>query len=178
MDTGGPQVRASSVERLTKTVGTAVLGRIGMDEISHAPCRASNATDGSLTRSNGLPAAPELNVRPGRNPGAPQVAPPFPERTKPISVDPPLKKRPTWNALTTVLPNAKVSGSSSVACWLEELVNGSALTGVNATFAPATPEPTSSPTATATPHRDARRVHPMVVMPVKVERSARSDSRL
>ena len=46
----------------------------------------------------------ELKVRPGRKPGVPQVAPPSPERAKPMSVEPPLKKRPTWNAPTTVLP--------------------------------------------------------------------------
>src|SRR5690348_11630854 len=81
IDTGGPQVRPSSVERLTNTVGTTVFGSSGMELISQVPCAASKATEGSLTRSNGL-AAPALKVRPGRKPGAPQVAPPSPERTK------------------------------------------------------------------------------------------------
>ena len=36
---------------------------------------------------------------------------------------------------TIVEPNANVSGSTSVACWLEALVYGSALTRVSATFA-------------------------------------------
>jgi hypothetical protein len=35
-----------------------------------------------------------------------------------MSVPLPSKKRPTWNAPTTVEPKAKVSGSTSVACWL------------------------------------------------------------
>jgi hypothetical protein len=33
-----------------------------------------------------------------------------------MSLAPPLKKRPTWNAATTVPWCAKVSGSTSVAC--------------------------------------------------------------
>ena len=52
--TGLPSVAPPSVERLTKTVGTRRSGRSGIEEISHAPCAASNATHGSLTRSNGL----------------------------------------------------------------------------------------------------------------------------
>src|SRR5436190_23559619 len=101
---GLPHVRPSSVERLTKTVGTDVVGVSGIDEISQTPCAASYATLGSLTRSYGLEAAPELNVIPGRKPGASQVVPPSPERTKPMSLAPPLKNRPTWNAATTVPP--------------------------------------------------------------------------
>src|SRR6266516_4798875 len=94
------QVWPPSVERLTNTVGTAVFGSSGMELISQVPCLASKATERSLTRSNGL-AAPALKVMPGRKPGAPQVAPPSSERAKPMSVAPPLKKRPTWNAPTT-----------------------------------------------------------------------------
>jgi hypothetical protein len=118
IDTGLLQVRPSSIDRLTNTVGTVRLGagRSGMEEISHTPWAASYATDGSLTRSNGLPSAPEENVKPGRNPGGPHVTPPSPDRTNPMSVAPPLKNRPTWKVPTTVLPNAKVSGSTSVAC--------------------------------------------------------------
>src|SRR5215469_3330603 len=40
-----------------------------------------------------------------------------------------------------VRPNAKTSGSTSVACWLPELVNGSVLTRVSVTFAPAASGP-------------------------------------
>ena len=69
----------------------------------------------------------------------PQLAPPFAERATPMSLEPPLKKRPTWNAATTVPWSAKVSGSSSVACWLVAFVYGSALTCMSATFAPAMP---------------------------------------
>ena len=46
------------------------------------------------------------------------VLPPSVEVAKPISEEPPLKKRPTWKADTIVEPNAKVSGSTSVRCWL------------------------------------------------------------
>ena len=63
---------------------------------------------------------------PGRNPLV-QVAPPSVEVAKPISVPPPLKMRPTWNALTIVEPKANVSGSTSVACWLLALVKVSVL---------------------------------------------------
>src|SRR3954454_7848009 len=67
------------------------------------------------------------------------VVPPSVERTTPMSVEPPLKKRPTCMAPTTVLPNANVSGSTSVACWLVEFVNGSLLTRVSGTLASAAP---------------------------------------
>src|SRR5947208_2146543 len=54
MLTGLLHVRPSSVERLTKTVGTTVVvGRSGIDEISQAWCTESYATLGSLTRSYG-----------------------------------------------------------------------------------------------------------------------------
>jgi len=48
-----------------------------------------------------------------------------------------LKNRPTWKVVSTVEPEANVSGSTSVACWLEALVNGSALTRVSRTWAAA-----------------------------------------
>src|SRR5438874_10708689 len=63
---------------------------------------------------------------PGRNPLV-HVAPPLIEVAKPMSAPPPLKIRPTWNALTIVEPKAKVSGSTSVACWLVLLVKVSVL---------------------------------------------------
>jgi hypothetical protein len=52
---------------------------------------------------------------PGRNPRV-QLAPPLVEVAKPMAEAPPSKKRPTWKALTRVLPKAKVSGSTSVRC--------------------------------------------------------------
>ena len=58
------------------------------------------------------------------------VLPPSVEVAKPISEAPPLKKRPTWKAETIVEPKAKVSGSTSVRCWLVELVNGSLLSWI------------------------------------------------
>jgi hypothetical protein len=102
------------------TVGREVFGRSGIEEIIHALWAASKATVGSLVRSNGLFGSPNgasaLKVWAGRNVGASQVVPPSPERTAPMSVAPPSKKRPTWNALTTVPWCANVSDSTSVAC--------------------------------------------------------------
>jgi hypothetical protein len=106
----------------------------------------------SLTRSYGLVALPELKVL-CRKPGASQVAPPSPERTTPMSLAPPLKKRPTWNAETTVPWAANVSGSTSVACWLVGFVYGSELTRVSGTFASAVPAATNRPTAASTKAR-------------------------
>src|SRR4051794_19159328 len=77
---------------------------------------------------------PEVAVRPGRKPEV-QVAPPSVERDQPMSVPPPLKKRPTWKADTIVEPLENVSGSTSVACWLVVLANGSLLIFVIGTFA-------------------------------------------
>src|SRR5207247_2404789 len=135
-----PNVAPPSVDRLMNTVGTSRLGNSGIEEISHTPWRASNATLGSLTRSNGpsgFENGPALNVRPGRKLDVSQLAPPLDERAQPMSEAPPLKKRPTWYVATTVEPEAKVSGSTSVACWLVGLVNGSALTRVSGTLAAA-----------------------------------------
>ena len=39
--------------------------------------------------------------------------------------EPPLAKRPTWYAATTVEPHAKLSGSTAVSCWLAGFVEGS-----------------------------------------------------
>ena len=92
--------------------------------MSQTPCLASKATLGSLTRSNGAPVrppVPEVAVSPVRKP-CDQVVPPSPDRAKPMLVAPPLKKRPTWKAAMTVEPLANVSGSTSVACWLDVLV--------------------------------------------------------
>src|SRR5258708_17818520 len=64
---------------------------------------------------------------PGRKPCC-QVVPPSVEVFQPMSELPPSLNRPTWEEVTMVLPYAKVSGSTSVACWLVELVYGSVLT--------------------------------------------------
>src|SRR5215469_13080982 len=56
-----------------------------------------------------------------------QVAPLSVEVAKPMSELPPSKKRPDWKTETMVEPKEKVSGSTCVLCWLEELVNGSEL---------------------------------------------------
>src|SRR6266849_6103965 len=52
-----------------------------------------------------------------------------------MSEAPPPKILPTWNAATMVEPNAKLSGSTSVACWLVELVNVSVLSLTSGTVA-------------------------------------------
>src|ERR1700716_167812 len=71
---------------------------------------------------------------PVRKPRA-QLVPPSVEAAKPMSDEPPSLKRPVWNADTMVVPLEKVSGSTWVACWLPELVKGSALTWVSARLA-------------------------------------------
>src|SRR5437016_2415876 len=91
---------------------------------------------------------PDVAVSPGRNP---EVCAPWVDVAQPMSVEPPLKKRPTWNAETTVEPLAKVSGSTSVACWLEVLWNGSLLIFVSATFAAAVPARASTPAVVRPP---------------------------
>jgi hypothetical protein len=128
------------------------LNSSGIEETSHTRCLASKATLASLTRSYWLPvvpASPDVAVRPGRKPLVPQVLPPSVEREKPISVAPPLKKRPTWNADTTVDPADSVSGSTSVACWLVLFGNGSWLICVSATLAVAAPGRASAAPATS-----------------------------
>jgi hypothetical protein len=67
-------------------------------------------------------------VRLGRNPLV-HVWPRSVDVANPIDdAPPPRLNRPAWKALTTVAPKAKVSGSTSVACWLASLVKGSLLT--------------------------------------------------
>src|SRR5437899_8886675 len=73
-----------------------------------------------------MPVGVEKGVVPGRKPLV-KPFPPLIEVAKPMSEAPPLKKRPTWKVETKVEPEAKVSGSTSVACWLVLLVNGSLL---------------------------------------------------
>src|SRR5215470_11259199 len=83
-----------------------------------------------------MPAGVEKGVVPGRKPLV-KLLPPLVEVAKPMSEAPPLKKRPTWKAETKVLPKAKVSGSTSVRCWLVLLVNGSLLSWMRVTLAKA-----------------------------------------
>src|SRR3977135_3113095 len=59
-----------------------------------------------------------------------QVAPPSVEVFQLMSEAPPSGNRSTCEELTTVSPQAKVSGWSSVACWPLVLVNGSVLTRI------------------------------------------------
>src|ERR1700758_1434842 len=64
------------------------------------------------------------------------VAPASVDVAKPIADDPPPYMRPTWNAVTSVDPELAMPGSTSVACWLCELVKVSELS----CFSPATGE--------------------------------------
>jgi hypothetical protein len=54
-----------------------------------------------------------------------------------MSDAPPLKKRPLCTAATIVGPKVKVSGSTSVRCWLLLFVNGSELIWTRFAFASA-----------------------------------------
>jgi hypothetical protein len=106
------------VDRLVTTPPVEPEALIGSEEISQTLCRASYATDGSLTAAK-LP--PATVVMPGRKPDV-QVAPELVEVAKPMFAAPPPKIRPTWNAETIVVPKVNVSGSTSVRCWLLVLV--------------------------------------------------------
>src|SRR5256885_3163765 len=71
--------------------------------------------------------------------------------------EPPSVKRPAWAATTPVEPKKNESGSTTVLCWLVELVNGSVAirrTGIVALAARLT---TSAP-VTATPRAKAARL--------------------
>src|SRR3954463_2678961 len=110
---------------------------------------------------------PDGAVRPGRKVEL-QVAPPSLERETPMSVAPPLKKRPTWKADTIVLPFENVSGSTSVACWLVVFWNGSALIFVTGTFALAAAGRASSSAAIIGP--TSLRATPLTWMTVTARR--------
>src|ERR671928_532249 len=124
------------VERLRVTAAPFTLASIPNPETIQTLCFASYATDGSLTRAHG-PAGVEFTVRPGSC-WAVHDEPLFVETETPMSDDPPSVKRPHCAAAMIVLPNEYVSGSTIVACWLVELVNGSVAMIVTATFAQAT----------------------------------------
>src|SRR6266852_4232297 len=83
-----------------------------------------------------MPDGVAKGVVPGRKPLV-KLLPPLVEVAKPMSEAPPLKKRPTWKAETKVLSKAKVSGSTSVWCWLVLLVNGSLLSWMRVALAKA-----------------------------------------
>ena len=85
------------------------------------------------------------------------VDPLFDETATPMSDDPPSVKRPSWAVATIVLPNEYVSGSTFVACWLVEFVNGSVMMMVTATFAEATSESVSA-AAAASPSASKNRL--------------------
>src|SRR5918912_2413016 len=150
MFTGLFHVAPPFVERLRVTAAPLRLASSASPETIQTLCRASYATDGSLTRAQG-PAGVEFTVRPGSCCAVHEV-PLFVETETPMSDDPPSVKRPHCAAATIVLPNEYVSGSTIVACWLVEVVNGSVAMIVTATFADATivrTRPAVAPTASA-----------------------------
>ena len=69
-------------------------------------------TDGSLMRAQ-VPGGSAYTVVPGMNPFV-HVVPLSVVVANPRFEDPPSENRPTWKAATTVDPNEKVSGSTSV----------------------------------------------------------------
>src|SRR5271165_4365108 len=121
---GFPQFIASA-ERLTAT--RSVPDATNSEATIQTPCALSKTTEGSLAARYVPPAE---TVRPGRKPFV-QLVPPFVEVAKPMSEAPPLNLRPTWKAVTIVEPDANMPGSTSVACWLSELVKMSALNRVS-----------------------------------------------
>src|ERR671927_768850 len=131
------------VERLRVTAAPFTFASIASPETIQTLCRASYATDGSLTRAHG-PAGVEFTVRPGSC-CAVHDDPLFVETETPMSDDPPSVKRPHCAAATIVLPNEYVSGSTIVACWLVALMNGSvAMIVTGTTVAEATSESVSA----------------------------------
>src|SRR5437588_5708128 len=149
MATGVVQRVPPFVDRLTRTTGTCPVAVSGIDEMIHAPCLASKATDGSLTRGK-VPAGFVYRVMPGKNPCV-QLAPPLRDVAHPMSDEPPLKNRPVWKVATIVDPKANVSGSTSVLCMLVMFVNGSELILKRVTLAaaPAVEAATARPAAIA-----------------------------
>src|ERR671927_927799 len=143
------------VERLRVTAAPFTFASIASPETIQTLCRASYATDGSLTRAQG-PAGVEFTVRPGSC-CAVHDDPLFVETETPRSDDPPSVKRPHCAAATIVLPNEYVSGSTIVACWLVELVNGSVAMVSTVTFAEATSESVSA-AAAASPSASEKRL--------------------
>src|SRR5918912_189264 len=155
MFTGLFHVAPPFVERLRVTAAPLRLASIASPETILTLCRASDATDGFLTRAQG-PAGVEFTVRPGSCCAVHDV-PLFVETETPMSDDPPSVKRPHCAAATIVLPNPCVSGSTIVACWLVAFVNGSVAMIVSATFAEATSDRVSAATA-ARPSANEKRL--------------------
>src|SRR5258708_4404452 len=81
-----------------------------------------------------MPGGVAKTVLDGRKPLV-KLFPPLVEVAKPMLEAPPLKKRPTWKTETKVEPEDKVSGSTSVACWLGVFVYGSVLSRRRVTLA-------------------------------------------
>src|SRR2546428_197266 len=114
----------------------------------------SYPTAGSLTGAY-VPAGVVTPVIPGRLPLV-HVVPLFVDVAKPMSDEPPLKKRPNCAVATIVLPDEYVSGSTIVLCSLVALVKGSVAICVSATLAEATIVRTSAAVATKPNARGSR----------------------
>ena len=88
--------------------------------MSQTPCAASNATTGSLARVCS-PAGRLAVVSPGSSPLR-HVRPSSAETANPMFVAAPSNRRPTWYVTTVVRPTVRLSGSTSVSCWLSGFV--------------------------------------------------------
>ena len=73
-----------------------------------------------------------------------QCAPESLDTAQPMFDAPPSSNRPTWKVLTTVDPNEKLSGSTSVAWWLGPAVYGSVLSRTGGSAASAGPAATAA----------------------------------
>src|SRR5437899_12933011 len=111
-----------------------------------------------------MPAGVAKTVLEGRNPDV-QDLPPLVEVAKPMFEAPPSKNRPTWNAETIVDPEANVSGSTSVLCWLDVFVYGSLLNSSSWLLAWAGALATSH-TSTARPKAPTSRNRPCLPIPI------------
>lgn len=129
-DAGKP-ARLNECQRLRKP--NAMLGVIGDDRVGHA-------VKG--------PGCVWCLVRPGSTPLV-HVTPPSFDVEKAVPEAPPSKYRPTCATETIVLPNANVSGSTAVACWLCGFLDRSAITSVIGIAACADGAATSSADAAA-----------------------------
>ena len=79
---------------------------------------------GRTRRARG-PGGTAFLVVPGRNARV-QVRPSSRETAVPMfEAAPPSSRRPTWNTATTVSPQAELSGSTAVSCWLSAFLYGS-----------------------------------------------------
>jgi hypothetical protein len=111
-----------SVERDTQMCGDCSPSSASV-VTSQTPCTASNATDGSEPAASG-PGGVAFAVIPGTKLRC-HVLPASFDTAVPMFEAAPSSRRPTWNTATTVDPDAALSGSTAVSCWLSSFVYGS-----------------------------------------------------